>query len=214
MIEKRVFRGSSLFNSLGNSWDSVNHHLKMMYKSWRSLASVAQLRIGKVWKIIMSRLYPTLIFVIVLCHGQAESNQGRNNNWNLQVVSYVNDYGRSIKQALMAGHRMMKNTQTLDNFEDFSQKLANYTNNLKGDVSSLLEDSELFGEIDEQEAQLALARISSDLDVHVADEDDALRRLVLLALDMLVEIEAWASNMQSVAEQEANSILDVINKYR
>ncbi len=81
-------------------------------------------------------------------------------------------------------------------------------------MSSLLEDSELFGEIDEQEAQLALARISSDLDVHVADEDDALRRLVLLALDMLVEIEAWASNMQSVAEQEANSILDVINKYR
>ncbi len=161
----------------------------------------------------MSLLYPALIFVIVLCHGQAEGNQGRNNR-NHQVVSYVNDYARSIKQALLAGHRMKRDTQTLDNFEAFSQKLADYTDNLKGDVSSLLEDSELFGDIDEQEAQLALGRISSDLDVHVADEDDALRRLVLLALDMLVEIEAWASNMQSVAEQEANSILDVINKYR
>ncbi len=137
-------------------------------------------------------------------------------NWNYKIVDYVNSYSRKIKDALVqtSNLRVRRSLQDADNYQAFSQLLTSYTNGLKSDIASLIEDNELFGEVEEQEAVAALARITADINVPTSGSGDSMQKLILLVIDMLDQIDSYATKLQDDADSKAKGILDIIEKYR
>ena len=147
------------------------------------------------------------------CNGRLEGSL------NAQIVKFVEDFAERLKSALKTSidnDRVKRDASAiLNEYNHFNATLTMYTSHLKDDISSLLEDKELLGEMDKQAAQVSLDAISVNLDVPtLSPNDEASSRLIQLALDMLSDIEEWATDLQYSTKMQSYFLTNLITQYR